>query len=230
MAPAPGPLTLHCEPAALRAVRQAPLQLHAVLRNAGDRPCTVDLGADGLQALRLHVQRPDGSTAEGLRIACSGFAADGEVDLAPQATHRIAVLLQRWHPFKRVGAYRVRLSLQLGDAVLPAAPVVVSVMRRNAAELSRCAQALLERALQPGMAPATVEAAQALAWMGAPEAVPALLQLLERAPRLRGLALQGLAHVGDAAARERLAQLAASADPELALQAARALRSQARPG
>lgn len=218
-------LTLHCEPPALQAVRGAPLQLQAVLRHAGDRPCTVDLGADGLQALRVEVLRPDGCNVEGVALEVQGLAADGVVTLSARGEHRITVLLQRWHRFDRVGGYRVRLSLQHGGAVVRAAPVAVTVMRRNAAELTRCAQTLLALALQPGLTPEVIDAARALAWMGAPEAVPALQQLIERAPLLRGLALQGLARIGNAPARAHLAWLAATTDAETASLAARALRS-----
>jgi hypothetical protein len=122
------------------------------------------------------------------------------------------------------GRYTVRVELDLAGTRVAARPFNVDVRARDPDRLAACCDALSRQALSATDTGQASIAADALAHVADPVAIPYLERLLDGSRGLQLQAIQGLGRIDDEAARQRLNMLSGHRDGEIALFARRALR------
>jgi HEAT repeat protein len=216
-------MELECRPTTVALSLHEPVFVDFIIRNRSGSIQRIDLGAARAGAFIISIQTVTGVSASELRTERAGFRPSGEVEIAPYADFVERVLMQRWYAFAAEGRYTVLVELALSTGRLAAAPFDVAVLPRDPARLASVCESLTDRALSPGDVEQSDAAAEALAHIEDPIAVPYLQRLLTRAPALGMLAIAGLGRIGDDAARTLLRELSQHDNGEIAAVARRAL-------
>jgi hypothetical protein len=167
--------------------------------------------------------RPDGRTANGPPIEWpDSFGPLPDLPLAPSETHSFLVLINKRFNFDSPGQYVLHItdlsvppgSHRTEETDLPSVRLVIDVGPRDPVRLAQvCAR--LESAASAGYG--NLDAAEALAYIGDPVAVPHIARVLSANQRFGWLLFPALGRIGNGAAAETLISYLASADEETRL-------------
>lgn len=201
-----------------------PVFVDCILFNRNTKVARLDLGPGRIEAYRIAVKALRHSSIGEYRTTRSGFAASGEVEIAPLAEHREPLLLQDWYRFEEPDGYLITIALLLDGERISSEPFVLDVLPRDADRLRAVCEVLAERAVSGGVSAEAVDAARALAHVADPVAIPFLESLLAGNSVMRYQAIEGLGRIDDPAARALLEGLTRAKNKETVLLARQALR------
>jgi hypothetical protein len=207
-----------------------PVALHAVFENASSTPVSVDIGANYVGNFKLSLQTPDGKilTADpGHPGGEFGFRR-GQLDVPPGQSRAQDILLSRWFEFGTPGTYRIGVDF-VGSPELNLRrqqQVVFTILPPDERALQATCERLMTIARTGRDWEEIVKAAQYLASVKNPVAVPYLVRLVEpgktiEQPLVEEIGIIALERLG---AYDSLRQLMESADFERRLQIDRALQ------
>jgi hypothetical protein len=217
-------LELLCRPASAVVSLHEPVFVDCTIVNRSARPQRLDLGPDRIAHFVVSIEPPTGPASGQLRHEAAGIAASGEVEIAPHAEHRERLLLQRWYRFATPGRYKVLVGLAIPAMQLSSPPFMLEILPRDPERLLAVCETLAARAASPGDAEQSMQAAEALARVADPVAIPYLERLLSAGPAIQLAAIAGLGRIDDPAARALLEKLSQHRNRETAALARRALR------
>lgn len=222
------PITLQVRASTNEISLHEPVFIDCTLSNSSATAIQLDLGPGRVEAFRVTIAALADASVNELRRTCPGFAASGEIEIAPLAEHQESLLLQEWYRFASAGRYRITIAVLLEDARIGCAPFFIDVLPRDADRLRASCEALAARAVSGGVTADAIGAARALAYVADPIAVPFLERLFAGDSVIRRQAIEGLGRAGNEAARALLRPLARDSDKETAALARQALRGAGR--
>jgi hypothetical protein len=216
------PIALSVSPPAGSASLNAPIFFDLTILNQSEDAVELDLGLNRKTNLGLTIWSPTGGVT--IRaLSASGFGRLGELSLPPQSAFTERLLLNEWYQPRRVGTYRIRVTLLaassrgVANAAGPSADFAVDVGPRDPGQVGLAAQQLADSAVAGARVEERMEAAHALSYILDPAAVPSLVRVLEQGGSVAPQAVDGLARIGNPEATAAL--VAAQQDPDEAVRA-----------
>jgi hypothetical protein len=207
-----------------------PTIVDVTINNSTSAPLDFDPGY-GAERIEVAVVDPEGhvwkkqepSPQEGMKFSQA-------VRVAPATSSLIPVLLNSWFPFEKIGNYQIAVTLSPSIAPVStglggmSTQLTLTVLRRDQAELEPACAVLVKRIKNSHSAASSIVAAEALATVDDPAAVPFLVEAMEEKVSA-GLMIGALARLKTTKAVEALVSASRSGDPETAASARAALTS-----
>jgi len=169
----------------------------------------------------LSVTEPDGRTLQA-DTQGGGLRHVGGISVPPNGEYARALLVSRWYQFTKPGDYKLRFApsgpLQTASGetiVLTPQELTLSVGPRDPARLQEICGRLAKAAAGYGDYGALREAADTLALVQDPAAIPYLGQVLAYHNLVSEIAVNGLVRIGSPEALEVLRSNSATANPKL---------------